>query len=450
MIEVGLFSDGSGEQSCVTAYDLSTGVALKNFKHGSCGRNGLALINDEYLLAVQNGKQLIHVYDVEKDTCSKKIVCSERITAIATSPDGLFVAVALLDKIYMWEFSSGNLYCVLSRHYQDIVGIKFTSDGKFFISFGGDNLVIVWDLNRVLQTCMTSQTSTEPTDKPVYVLSNHSMSVQDVYVGVCGIRGNMVTCSLDQTCKVFEISSGTLLKNFVFDVACMSVAMDVTEKFLFVGLADGRICFINCYEQKSNNTDSMVEQSSYVPAHKKSVTRLAVTSDGLNLISGSKDCLVKIWHISSRKCIRTFEFKDEITNVQLHPSFIFASTNKPNNNKNVKKCKRAIGNFQRTVYVPSVGTNVKDMCSLENEKDTIPFVLKDIDRISKEDVSPRSCVNDVLNEFYYSKTNESSTEQTSRQELVQNISALEAMTQDLYKATTDKLLKHLHHGKSSG
>jgi len=65
-MEVGLFADASGEQSCVSVYNLSTGVALKNFKNGACGKNGLALVKDEYLLAVQHGKQLIHIYDMEK------------------------------------------------------------------------------------------------------------------------------------------------------------------------------------------------------------------------------------------------------------------------------------------------------------------------------------------------------------------------------------------------
>lgn len=65
-MEVGLFSDASGEQSCVSVYNLSTGVTLKTFKNGACGRKGLALCQGEYLLAVQRGKQLIHIYDMNK------------------------------------------------------------------------------------------------------------------------------------------------------------------------------------------------------------------------------------------------------------------------------------------------------------------------------------------------------------------------------------------------
>ena len=65
-MEVGLFSDASGEQSCVTAYNLSTGVTLKSFKNGACASKGLALVQDEYLIAVQHGKQIIHIYDMDK------------------------------------------------------------------------------------------------------------------------------------------------------------------------------------------------------------------------------------------------------------------------------------------------------------------------------------------------------------------------------------------------
>ncbi|XP_066917425.1 WD repeat-containing protein 18-like [Clytia hemisphaerica] len=449
-MEVGLFSDTSGEQSCVSVYNLSTGVVLKTFKNGSCGRKGLALVQNEYLLAVQHAKQLIHIYDMEKESLMKKIVCSEKINAIAVTPDGHFVVAALKDQIHIWQFSSGQLYCVLSRHFQDIVGIEFTEDGKYFVSYGQDNLIIVWDLNNVLQSCMSSPNSmtSEQRHKPVHVLSNHSMSVEDLNIGVGSFRANMVSCSLDQTCKIFEVSSGKLLKNFVFDVGCTSVAMDTCEKLLFVGMADGRIAIINCYDQKQS-VDAEVTESCYMKAHKKAINCLSVSLDGQHLISGSKDCFVKIWHISSRKCIRSFEFKEQITNVQLKPAFLF---NNNYNNNTSNSCKRTIGNFQRSVYTPTTYKDTNEMFSasskMADNSDTIPMVLRDINDNEEGYQEPKSCLEDVLREFYYSKQSSSSSTEdenntASREELQQRVASLEAMTQELYKASTNKLLQTL-------
>ena len=33
--------------------------------------------------------------------------------------------------------------------------------------------------------------------------------------------------------------------------------------------------------------------------------------DGTMLLSGSADCMVKLWHVDSRQCLRTFSFKGE-------------------------------------------------------------------------------------------------------------------------------------------
>ena len=43
------------------------------------------------------------------------------------------------------------------------------------------------------------------------------------------------------------------------------------------------------------------------------MTCLSASMDGQFIVSGGKDSLVKVWHISSRKCVRSFEFKGEFT-----------------------------------------------------------------------------------------------------------------------------------------
>ena len=36
-----------------------------------------------------------------------------------------------------------------------------------------------------------------------------------------------------------------------------------------------------------------------------------LSMDGTMLLSGSADCMVKLWHVDSRQCLRTFSFKGE-------------------------------------------------------------------------------------------------------------------------------------------
>lgn len=65
-MEVGVFTDVTGEQSCVSCWDLKTGVMLKSFKNGSCSAKGLAVSENRFVYAAQHDKQIIHVYGLKK------------------------------------------------------------------------------------------------------------------------------------------------------------------------------------------------------------------------------------------------------------------------------------------------------------------------------------------------------------------------------------------------
>ena len=61
-----MFTDSSGEQACVSFWNVSTGVLVKCYKYGACGKNCIDFIGDDYIITGQHGKQLIHVYDAQK------------------------------------------------------------------------------------------------------------------------------------------------------------------------------------------------------------------------------------------------------------------------------------------------------------------------------------------------------------------------------------------------
>ena len=66
VMEVIFVTDQSPEQACMTYYNISNGVILKNFKNSSCARHGFGFIGNDLLLATQHNKQLINVYETSK------------------------------------------------------------------------------------------------------------------------------------------------------------------------------------------------------------------------------------------------------------------------------------------------------------------------------------------------------------------------------------------------
>ncbi|MEQ2317006.1 WD repeat-containing protein 18, partial [Ameca splendens] len=87
--------------------------------------------------------------------------------------------------------------------------------------------------------------------EPCHVLSRHSLPITDLHCGHMGAQARVATSSLDQTVKVWELSSGELLLSVLFDMEIMSVTFDPSEYFLFCGGRDGKIFQVSLCSQVS-------------------------------------------------------------------------------------------------------------------------------------------------------------------------------------------------------
>ncbi|KAI9514517.1 hypothetical protein NQZ68_032905 [Dissostichus eleginoides] len=246
-LEVIVSSDSGSQMWNSTVFDLLSGSSLLSYRGGSSSARGLTLLSGGYLLCAQLGKNFINVWEIQrKDQLQQKIVCPGVITCLTASPDGLFLAAGVAEGIYLWEVSTGKLLSVLNRHYQDVTCLKFTDDSSHFISGGKDNMALVWSLCSVIQLDLNAP------PEPRHILSRHSLPITDLHCGLMGAQARVATASLDQTVKVWELSSGELLLSVLFDVEIMSVIFDPSEYFLFCGGSDGNIFQVSLCSQSTS------------------------------------------------------------------------------------------------------------------------------------------------------------------------------------------------------
>uniref|UniRef100_A0A8C0FK25 WD repeat-containing protein 18 n=1 Tax=Bubo bubo TaxID=30461 RepID=A0A8C0FK25_BUBBB len=222
-----------------------------------------------------------------QDQLQQKIICPGPVTCLTASPNGLYILAGVAESIYLWEVSNGNLLAILNRHYQDLTCLCFTDDSSHFLSGAKDCLALVWNLYSVLQA--------EPSQipDPRHVWSRHSLPITDLCCGFGGPLARAATASLDQTAKLWEVSSGELLLSVLFDVGIMAVTLDLSEYHMFCGGMDGSIF--------------QVDLCAWVSANQ--VTCLSVSTDGSLLLSGSHDETVRLWDIQSKQCLKTMNHK---------------------------------------------------------------------------------------------------------------------------------------------
>uniref|UniRef100_A0A3B5A5D8 WD repeat-containing protein 18 n=1 Tax=Stegastes partitus TaxID=144197 RepID=A0A3B5A5D8_9TELE len=385
-LEVILSSDSGSQLWNCTVFDPHSGSSLLSYRGGSSAARSLAVLRGEYLLSAQLGKNFINVWEIQrKDQLQQKIVCPGVVTCLTASPDGLFLAAGVAEAIYLWEVCTGKLLSVLSRHYQDITCVKFTDDSSHFVSGGKDNLALVWSLSSVVQLDLSHA------PEPRHVLSRHSLPITDLHCGLMGAQARVATASLDQTVKVWELSSGELLLSILFDVEIMAVTFDPCEYFVFCGGSDGNIFQVSLCSQVSVYQYS---GNQVFKGHRNLVTCLSVSMDGTLLLSGSHDETVRLWDIQSKQSVRCLTHKGPVMNavIMAAPANMFLPDSRPtvplprfnrhlhasegDGGESGEVCVR-LGLHVQSVFGDGENTKVR-VAELEEEVQTLKKVNKDL------------------------------------------------------------------------
>ncbi|XP_062539800.1 WD repeat-containing protein 18-like [Armigeres subalbatus] len=329
-VEVAITSDSSDQLWSCCVWDVRTGTHLISYKGGgAAGARTLATISDQYILTGNMVKPMLHIWPINRhEAIATRFILPGRPTAVAVSPDGAYCVVAVQETINVYQMATGAMLATISRHYQTVNVIRFTDDGTHFLSAGHDGMVLVWSLSQVVRVFQKQSFSA------FYSFSDHALPVTDLYVGKGGMKALFCSVSSDRTCKIYDLSSGSMLLNLVFQEPLSSVTMDTLESNVFVGTNEGPIysfSLLSPPRTKEYHVDRKQQHKNVFLGHKKAVTCLSVSIDGETLLSGGADENVFLWHSKSRQQLRMIPHKGVITNAQfmLTPKAMFDQEIKP-------------------------------------------------------------------------------------------------------------------------
>ncbi|CAA7264258.1 unnamed protein product [Cyclocybe aegerita] len=258
------------------------------------------------------------------------------IRSVCFSPDGKYLATGAEDKqIRIWDIAKKRIRNVFDGHQQEIYSLDFSLDGRLIVSGSGDKTARIWDMMDGTSKVLTIN---DPDSL------NNDAGVTSVAISP---DGRFVAAgSLDTVVRIWDVATASLVERLrghrdsVYSVAftpdgkgLVSGSLDKTLKYWDVsGLGSGGVK--GRKEGAANggivsgpggagrkDLDKASQCTMNFTGHKDYVLSVAVSHDGVWVVSGSKDRGVQFWdaHNAIVQCMLQGH-KNSVISIDLSPA----------------------------------------------------------------------------------------------------------------------------------
>ena len=224
------------------------------------------------------------VWDLDRGTQLFVLSHRERVTSVAISNDGRYVATSDVDATRIWDLTNGNQLSAFSQLRLGAKAMQFSSDGRYLAAGGFDELG-VWDLraNREVWKKVEDFTAT----------SGVAFSLDGALLAAAT---QLPGASARGVIRLYEVASGRLLRNIVTgEYFSESVAFSPENDRLLA--AEGYLARVRDLTGRViTSFDGVVKQVNFA--------RFAPR--GTAVLSGSAGYDLELWDLRSGRTLRRF------------------------------------------------------------------------------------------------------------------------------------------------
>lgn len=326
-------------------------------------RHGTTYVSQhQALICAQENKNMLTMYDLRRNNPLYTCAQQERINVLCSTSGnhtGYVFGGSENGRVFIWNIYSGQLIKMFDAHLSAITAICCAPEGtdSFLVTGGKDTVIHVWNLAVVMDVRTLSERKMEP----LYTFSSHSLAITSLQC-TRGANPKLISASMDRTCKLWDLLSGTEVCSIIVPCSLFAAVMDPSEHFLYMGGSNGRVYQVNVYpfvprfvdeSTESNRNIASGENSEFVvrqniafvsestgmvgsarnltvehvssldqnkfnrnyccvfSGHTNGITDLSLSQDGTRLVSASKDGKCLVWDTESKQIL--FAFKKHVS-----------------------------------------------------------------------------------------------------------------------------------------
>ncbi|PKU85490.1 protein ROOT INITIATION DEFECTIVE 3 [Dendrobium catenatum] len=303
----------------IGCWDLVSGAEQLRYRSSASPPHGLISVSRRFLASSQlrenpsSSSAPIFFWSWEKPQVQVRSFPAEPIGPLVSDSDGSYIiGGGPSGAIYLWEVASGKLLNKWTAHYRSVTCLTLSDDESLLISGSEDGSIRVWPLLMIFDDI--AKESGENIYR--YNFSEHALRVTSVISGHGLCNSIVISSSEDRTCKVWSLSEGRLLRSISFPSIIDAIAMDPGEHIFYAGCRDGKIyvAALNVEWNPVRNYGKFIIDS--LSDNSKAITCLAFSLDGVSLVSGSEDGMIRVWNTKTGQMTRLLKHaKAPVSNV---------------------------------------------------------------------------------------------------------------------------------------
>ena len=206
---------------------------------------------------------------------------------------------------------------------------------NFILSGSSDASIHVWSLANILSfTKLPSGRDRQQPNSPIRTFSNHRAAITSIALGHSASQYNIaVSTAKDNTAVAWDYHTGRVLRTFLLPSSATCLALDPVDRAFYVGYEDGSVQAVEFYKSQSVQHplhDPSLQSTPAQPSAEDrwappssdfgAVESIALSHDGMILLSGQKNGKVLSWNVARRKYASTVaDYTHPVTNLLMLP-----------------------------------------------------------------------------------------------------------------------------------